>query len=691
MSFKLCVFIICIAIASAITIGCAKENEPTRQPFVVTFGEKGSCFKNIPETFQNYFEGNISDAQIHNFWTCANSAIETFVTTVVTEKSREDVFTPQELNRFLQTNFLRNQPLPTTLMASLMDLKVAWFGGVNSELTKAELRQLQTWFAEINNVMVMLRPHLPVYMGKKAEFTREQLLNAELQLLSAAQKMGALPAIRGKPMSSDSLKNFLSELEKYLSEGASESPMKTLADMLPMVLTVKKMMFETPEEVIAVNDWKNLLFTGAQGFMIFRQAHYGVFDSSIEKPLWIRSVDHISSQISNIVLPVFQRRKGQPITEAEWQRFFEQFEKSKLTGIKADQLKQIYLTIHSLYKSSSNTSNDFHQDDFLNILNEVASWKDVHNRIIAGDAYNKSRKYEAFLADLEIKNKDLQLDKNGEWLMPAPNNKLDLRSRLHLNWRATIAWRLLNKYGDPSVGWTLDQLKPLQQSLSSLFEEKYLVKVFREANLFTLIGDGGETLSASEAIQYLSLVLSGLSSSSRIQTFSSDLSVSNIQNAIWENKESVFAHTPLLLSYLKDEKTWNSVNRLLMATVKDKGSLKTPWTSWELAQSQILVLYLEGFMKRFDLNQDQVIDHDEALGALKIFGPILGQLLGKIGVGPKELPGFFLFLIRYGDTPFTLYGGDVLYTNWKWNPQAWTSIRADRQTLLSILATLAKL
>lgn len=691
MSFRLCVLIICIAIASALTIGCAKENEPTRQPFVVSFGEKGSCFKNIPETFQRYFDSDLGDAEIQSFWVCAQSAIETFVVKVSGEKSRPDVFTPGELNKFLSDNFLSSQPLPDSLMNSLMDLKVAWFGGSNLQLTKKELRQLQVWFAEFSNVMLALKSHVPVYMGQKAEFSSEQLLGAEMQLILAAQKIGALPALQGKAMGSASLQKFLSELERYLSTGVDDSPVKALSEMLPMVLNIKKMMFGTPEEIIAVGDWKNLLSVGAQGFMIFRQARYGVLESSIEKPLWIRSVDHIFSQVANVVLPVFQRRKGEPITEAEWQRLFEQFEKSNLTDFKAQQIMQVYLTVHSLLKAPGTTSNDFHQEDFLNILNEVALWKDAHNKIIAGDSYDKSSGYEAFFADLEIKNKDLQLDKNGEWLLPAPSAKLDLRSRLHLNWRAFVAWRLLNKYGDPSVGWTMDQLRPLQQSLSSLFEEKYLVKVFREANLFTLAGDGNDVLSPTEAIQYLSLVLSGISSSTRIQTFSPDLSVMNIQKAIWDNKENIFAHTPLLLGSLKDQKTWQAVNRLLMATVKDQGSLKNPWTSWELAQSQILILYLEGFMKRFDLNQDQVIDHDEALGALEIFGPILGQLLGKIGVGPKELPSFFLFMIRYGDTPFTLYGGDVLYTYWKWNPSAWASIRADRQTLLSILATLAKL
>lgn len=691
MSFKLCFFIICIAVASALTIGCAKESVPMREPFVVRFGEKGTCFKNIPDTFQRYFDGKVSDSEVHGFWTCAQSAINTFTELVVGEKSNPDVFTPRQLNRFLTKTFLKDEPLPDSLMASLMDIKTAWFGGSSDLLTKQELNQLKVWFAELDSVMTMLNPHLSVYMGDKDNFSSEELLNAELALINAALKIGSLPERQGKSMPSAQLANFLSELEKYLSIGSDESPMKTVGDMLPMVLTLKKMMFDTAEETIVINDWKNLLATGAQSFMIFRQAKYGVIRNDIEKPLWVRSVDHIASQISNIVLPVFQRRKGLPILEAEWKKLFDEAEKSKLTSFKSNQLMEIYLTVQSLIKAESTANSDFHQEDFINILNEVAAWKNAHNQLLGQQKLNKASAYEAYLGNLLKQNQALQLDKNAEWVIPAQSKTLDIRSQLHINWRGYLLWKLQKKYSDTEDGWTLDQLKPLQKSLSSLFEEKYLVKVFREANLFTLAADGSDSLSATEALQYMSLILSGLSSASRIQDFSKDLSVESVQEAVWNNKAEVFAHTPLFLNYLKDKKTWIKSNQLLMATVKDQGSVKNPWTSWELSQSQILLLYLEGFMKRFDKDQNQVIDHDEALDALKVFGPILGQLLSKIGVGEKELPGFFLFLIRYGDTPFTLYGGDILYTQWRWNPQLWTTIQADRQTLLSILATLAKL
>ena len=689
MSFKLSIFIVVIAIAAALTMGCANESEPTAPPFRVSFGEKSTCFKNIPETFQRYFENKISEGELRGFWACARSAIQTFDELV--ESPDKDSFTPQQLNRFLTKMFLKNEPLPEGLVVSLMDLKTAWFGGNNITLTKSELRQLQVWFAEFENVMVMLQPYLSVYMADRESVSYVDLIKAEQVLTMATSRIGALPLSQGKAVETKSILRFLTELERYLSTGQEQSsPMKKWADLLPLVVSAKKLIFGTPEEVIAVNDWQSLLVIGAQGFMLFRHADYGVVQGSIETAEWAQSMEHVLNRVNTLVMPVFERRKGKPIVEAEWQNLFVQVEKSQLVDMKADQLMQIYLTFQSIIKAPSTTDNDLHSEDFRNLVSQINAWKEVHKKITAGKSLDKAIAYEAFLMNLEAINQEMQLDSHGEWVMPAASKSLDLRSRLHLNWRAAVLSKLLKKYGD-SKGWTMDQLKPLQKGLSTLFEEKYLVKVFREANLFTLVADGDEILSPSEALQYLGLVLSGMSSSSRIQSVSADLNVDSVQKAVWKNKDEVFAHTPLLLSYLKDEKTWEKVNQLLMTTVKDQGSWKTPWTSWELSQSQILLLYLEGFMKRFDLNNDQVIDYDESQVAYKVFAPLLGQLLGKIGVGPAELPAFFSFLIKHGDTPFTLYGGAVLYNHWKWNPQEWKTIRSDRRMLLSILATLSKL
>lgn len=683
MSFKL----FSCAVLVSLILGCAKESEPMRKPFTVNFGANSTCFKNIPETFQSYFNSELSDSQINSFWACADSALQKIN---IVFGQDDQTMTPQEVNRFLMVNFLGGEYLPVGLMNSLMDIKVAWFGGTNTALSKAELARLRVWFSEFNKVMVMLRPYVAIYTGDKENIEYEEMLNAEIYLTSAAHKIGALPLAQGKALKTEDLKRFLNELEQYLSKGAEFSPMQKWVNLLPLVVTLKKLMFGTPEEVIAVTDWKNLMSIGAQGFMILNSTDYGVIRANIEGTIWVKNVEHIFSQLNNVISPVFDRRDGRPIVEAEWKNLFDQVEKSQLVSLKSAQLMQIYLTVHPLIKASTTKNSDFHKEDFINLLNEVAVWKNTHNKILANKALDPAQAFEAFLMDLEVKNQELQLDENAEWVMPVADKKLSIRSRLHITWRAFLIDKLLKMYGKPE-GWTLDQLKPLQKGLSSLFEEKYLTKVFREANLFTLAADGDEILSPSETLQYLSLVLSGMRSSARIQTYSKDLSVENIQQAIWKNKDPIFAHLPLLSSYLKDEVTWIQANQLLMATVKDQGSLTTPWTSWELSQSQILLLYLEGFMRRFDLDHNQIIDHSEALVAFKIFAPILGQLLSKIGVGPSELEGFFLFLINYGDTPFTLYGGDILYTHWKWNPQVWTKIQADRKTLLSILATLSKL
>lgn len=100
--------------------------------------------------------------------------------------------------------------------------------------------------------------------------------------------------------------------------------------------------------------------------------------------------------------------------------------------------------------------------------------------------------------------------------------------------------------------------------------------------------------------------------------------------------------------------------------------------------------YIETFLLRFDGNHDGNVNLIEAMSAFPVYGPVLTKMLAKYNVQPNEIEALYTFMFSYGATPFSMFGGSVRYLYWKLRPDSW-SFSADRKTLASILAELAKL
>jgi hypothetical protein len=65
-------------------------------------------------------------------------------------------------------------------------------------------------------------------------------------------------------------------------------------------------------------------------------------------------------------------------------------------------------------------------------------------------------------------------------------------------------------------------------------------------------------------------------------------------------------------------------------------------------------------------------------------------LLSPVGMPQDEVQPFYTFMMKFGDTPFTMWGGPIAFNYWKWHKNEW-AFEADRTTLMSILNQLSKL
>jgi hypothetical protein len=110
----------------------------------------------------------------------------------------------------------------------------------------------------------------------------------------------------------------------------------------------------------------------------------------------------------------------------------------------------------------------------------------------------------------------------------------------------------------------------------------------------------------------------------------------------------------------------------------------------DMLQVLQLFQYVETFLRIYDADFNETIELPEASEAYRKYGPTLSRLLSKNGLPPDDVLAFFTFMMKYGDTPFSMFGGQIRFNHWRWHRKDW-SFSADRATLMSILNQLSKL
>ncbi|MDC0980359.1 hypothetical protein OAQ84_01350, partial [Bdellovibrionales bacterium] len=95
---------------------------------------------------------------------------------------------------------------------------------------------------------------------------------------------------------------------------------------------------------------------------------------------------------------------------------------------------------------------------------------------------------------------------------------------------------------------------------------------------------------------------------------------------------------------------------------------------------------------RFDSSISGTIELEETDGALTVFAPTLGDLLGIDPVDKLwDIKVLFTYMLKYGSSPTRDDPiASIEYLYWRWHPEVW-SYRSDRLKLAQILASLTKL
>jgi hypothetical protein len=686
-------------------LGCSGESQAPSPPIVVH--KSGSdCLSEMGTNLTNYFEGKMSNAEVGEFWDCTAHAVSEYERLTAGEGDR-DRYKPENIMRFLEKHFLKNIHVNNDLLHSFMEVKRVVLAGRVDEVTRLELHELIDFIGVVKDVTQDLNPYARVLFFESESASDEEILEASAAMKAGLKRLGAWLDQRHQSYSYEQLETFLDQLDQLSKEqldGAQTfRTFRKGTDALP---PLKAILLAGWKQGIDGDEWAPLLDSAGDAylaFMSFRYAFKGDLNSALVREILPQGL----LAVSDILKRGAERHRGSSIPLVEWNKLFNIVEKNEWLP---EDFKSAALmkTMAWLLKRPMGNGTETQSMGLRNIealREQMENWILLRKQAVShqpGSA-RLGPKYEETL----IASAPLEWDGEGRMLFAdQPSAQWTTESRVRMVWPFVI----LNWIKEGYVGRTQDQLDDTEmvtvagELLDVLHSFGWLMdtepkigkKLLRESDLFTLSSNADGFIQLHEGTRYLAFVASGFRAAelwldSAQSACGKELDAKCVRRYGADLNHGVLAAMPRLVGTLKGKPAQEFTDYMKSAeeTVLDQAVVGKLGTA-DLLQTYIMFQYIETFVRRFDTDHSETLSLAESDPAFVHFGPILKSLLSRAGLPDEQLKAFFTFLVKYGDTPFTMMGGGVLWLHWKWHESQW-QFESGRPTLMGILRQLSKL
>lgn len=692
-----------ILLSACFLVSCARESDPPTSPAVFDLKGGSSCLESINESLADYLKGQMSSAKVGEFWDCTIRAVADYER-LTTGDAPGGGYTPQALRSFIQRYFFREKrPLSDALLISIMEFKRVILSGATTEITRREIATAKDFLTELKRFTVEINPDLAILAFNKDNPSDVELRMATLHLSLAAAHLSAWLSQKSQPYSFRQMHDFIMALQEWGETTKPSSPtlMGQFQKILIVLPSLKKILVGGKVLGIDGHEWPSVVQTLVRGYSLFLSVH-ALSSQDLNSGLIREIIPDQLEQLAEVFVDAVHGQSGHQIPAQDFEDLFKALEVSQLLpkSMSASAMSATWTWFQKRMLSASGP--EFTQAEAMRLHERALGWQSLLK-----DQLPDTPEANSFL---KVRNDSvpMQWDSRGRLMFPkrgeaqwSPTNQRQLVwSFSILNWlKVAYAGNQVDQDLTPDqVNLAFEEILPLLQSFGWLKDTvpSRATRLLREADLFTLASNGDGRLSLSEATRYLIFVASAYRTAdvwlniadekcgSRQATCARPLAFTSDEIlAPFERLKGVLQSDPQpMLAWLK----YSVQGEETVLGEKVVGSFSVG----SLMQSVVIMEYVETFLRYYDADLSETVSLQEGRQAFQVFGPTLQNLLAPAGVPPEEILDFFTFLLKYGDTPFSMFGGQVLYTHWKWHRNDW-AFESDRSHLMSILNQLSKL
>lgn len=680
------------------TIGCAREAEKSSPPIRVKVTASGDCLTSLRESVSKFVNAKMTDAELSGFWNCTEKAVTDYKRLTRGEVN-PDAYGPEGIRSFLHKYFFQDEPISSRLMFQLMHVKRVLLGGNVEIIERRELDELERLIRELKSITLEMQPHLKILFGDEVGSEWQRLAAAE-NFRKSLTRIGDWLSQKNQSYAFANMLGLIEEISR-LSDGEG-SWANTLNRGFQVLPRSKNLLIGGDEQSVAGAEWSELMSVLGQGFEIYLE--FKLFSlEDLSTAMRTSALPNILQTVAELLSRSLDHRESKSLPISEVDALIEDLAGAGWMPeiLTAEGLKTAFRWISVRLLNSGNPTSELRSRHFWKLKAEARRWRDLMEPV----GTQSPSEFDRILSS----SQPMTWDSEGRLLIDATvrSSGWTPENRSYLVWPyIALRWVLSSFYGSAAKGVSEGQLEEMASEVLPVFhafnwftsiQPSIAKRLLREADLFTLASDGDRELTLKEATRYLVFIMSGyragqvwLKLADAHCQESRDSSAECYRDFATHGSSDVLSPLPRLQQVARtipDE--FGRYMRLAEEIVLDKILETRPGTG-DLLQVWMLFQYVETFLRLYDRDENSLIRVDESLVAFERYGTTLAVLLSATGLPESEIQAFFTYLMRYGETPFTMWGGQVRFNYWKWHRNEW-SFQADRSRLMTILNELSKL
>ena len=215
------------------------------------------CLNGMRGKMNNYISGTLHNEEITQIADCTKQALNIFKYRV--RGQTPDVFTPDELRKFIQNLFLRDQTINDNFLGQIMRLKYVIIGGPEDKLTKEDIEKFIAFVDVLKTEAIFFQPYIQALMfpEQSIQLMKENKLKTDpVNLQKSATRLSTFLKRFSNPYYFTDIKNLMYELDIFSDV---ETGISHWNQRIEVVTAFKQFIVGGSELTIQPNEWEKLL------------------------------------------------------------------------------------------------------------------------------------------------------------------------------------------------------------------------------------------------------------------------------------------------------------------------------------------------------------------------------------------------------------------------------------------------
>lgn len=681
-------------LVSALILGCAGEQESNNQPIEPQMKARAECLSQFGSHIRRFFSGEMNRQEVVGFWVCTADAIKEY-RRLTSGEHRPDAYTPEAMGRFFREYL--SVTLDEDLLASLMEIKRVFLGGDNRQLTWEELDRLLKFVDELKTFSLDIHPHVRILFDHEQSAGYARVEEAGAAIERAMERIGLWLQTQNQRYAFADFRQLLLRLSKSMESGgvAQAGFLRKLERGIAVLKPGKQILVYGSQEHVDGHEWRTLCRIVARALRAYVHGVYA-FKPGYDAALNSEHLPQTLNILSGILNDALEQRWHREIPMREFHNVIQRAENAGWLpeGYSAPAVSGFLDWLMHRPFGMGKRGESLTPEHVQTIRTRMERWKHLLKDPFDHVEFNK-------IIDASV---PLEWDAQGRMDFSLNGKKTwDRVSRLRLVWSYILLDWIREAYvgekpflNEAEVTVVAGEILPVFHAFGWFPKTEATIgkRLLREADVFTHASNGNLQLGLAEAVRYLSFVMSAYQSADvwlkAIESICPRREADCVRASALRVDVPALDPLPQLAERVRTQTEAEFAAYMKHAEETILGRVQVePFSVSELLQVWMIFQYVETFLRVFDSTHDQLINLPESLVAFEVYGPTLTKLMSASGLPQEEVVAFFTFMMRYGDTPFTLFGGQVLFTHWKWHRNEW-DFKADRSILMSILNQLSK-